>query len=124
MTIYYSLTTNGFYDSELGYSSYPDDIIEITSAQHNSFLDGINRLGKEVYLNESNQLALRTKVVVVTWDDIRGKRNKLLLQSDYTQVADWPGDKAAWATYRQALRDITTTFSDPASVVWPTPPGE
>lgn len=124
MTIYYSLSTNGFYDSELGYSSYPDDIIEITSAQYNAFLDGINRFGKEVYLNESNQLALRTKVVVVTWDDIRGKRDKLLLQSDYTQVADWPGDKAAWATYRQALRDITTTFSDPASVVWPTPPGE
>lgn len=123
MTIYYSLSTKGFYDSDLGYRSYPDDIIEITSAQYNSFLDGINRLGKEVYLNESNQLALRTKVVVITWDDIRGKRDKLLLQSDYTQVADWPGDKAAWATYRQALRDITITFSDPASVVWPTPPG-
>jgi hypothetical protein len=123
MTIYYSLTTNGFYDSELGYRSYPDDIIEITSAQYNSFLDGINRLGKEVYLNESNQLTLRAKVIVVTWDDIRGKRDKLLSQSDYTQVADWPGDKEAWATYRSALRDITTTFSDPASVVWPTPPG-
>lgn len=124
MTIYYSLSTNGFYDSELGYRSYPDDIIEITSAQYSVFLDGINHLGKEVYLNESNELALRNKVVVVTWDQIRAKRNKLLEQSDYTQVADWPGDKAVWATYRQALRDITTTFSDPASVVWPTPPGE
>lgn len=124
MTIYYSLSTNGFYDSELGYRSYPDDIIEITSAQYSVFLDGINHLGKEVYLNESNELALRNKVVVVTWDQIRAKRKKLLEQSDYTQVADWPGDKAVWATYRQALRDITTTFSDPASVVWPTPPGE
>jgi hypothetical protein len=29
---------------------------------------------------------------------------------------------AEWVTYRQALRDITTTFPDPESVVFPDPP--
>lgn len=123
MTIYYSLSTKGFYDSELGYNSYPDDIIEITSAQYNSFLDGVNRLGKEIYLNDKNKLDLRDKVLVITWEQIRALRDKLLSQCDYTQLEDWPGDKTAWATYRQQLRDITTAFSDPNAVVWPTPPG-
>lgn len=122
MTIYYSLSTKGFYDSDLGYSSYPEDIIEITSAEYNNFLDGINRREQEVYLDDSGKLALRAKTIVVTWDDVRARRNKLLLQTDYTQLADWPGDKAAWATYRQALRDITES-GEPSDVVWPTAPG-
>lgn len=29
---------------------------------------------------------------------------------------------AEWVTYRQALRDITTTFLDPESVIFPDPP--
>ena len=33
-------------------------------------------------------------------DQLREHRNKLLAQSDWTQVADAPVDKAAWATYR------------------------
>jgi hypothetical protein len=57
----------------------------------------------------------------LTWNDIRLKRNALLAASDYTQVADAPGDTAAWATYRQALRDVPTATS-PDDVVWPTEP--
>lgn len=41
---------------------------------------------------------------------------------DWTQVADAPVDKAAWATYRQALRDITSQVSFPDSITWPTEP--
>ena len=37
---------------------------------------------------------------------IRLERDAKLTQSDWTQVADAPVDQAAWATYRQALRDI------------------
>ena len=56
------------------------------------------------------------------WDRIRNKRNYLLSESDWTQVADAPGDKAAWATYRQALRDLPSTGSDPDALTWPTSP--
>lgn len=38
--------------------------------------------------------------------NVRAKRNQLLTASDWTQIADAPVDKAAWATYRQALRDL------------------
>jgi hypothetical protein len=41
-------------------------------------------------------------------DNLRAKRNKLLIDSDYVVLADSPvTDKANWITYRQALRDIT-----------------
>lgn len=53
---------------------------------------------------------------------IRTKRNALLQQSDWTQVADAPVDQAAWATYRQALRDVTTQEGFPEAVVWPIAP--
>jgi hypothetical protein len=52
----------------------------------------------------------------------RANRNALLAASDWTQVADAPVDKAAWATYRQTLRDITTKEGFPNDIVWPTKP--
>ena len=55
---------------------------------------------------------------------VREDRDQKLKDSDWTQAADVPVDTAAWATYRQALRDITTQEGFPNSVVWPTEPGE
>lgn len=121
--IYYSPSKGGFYNSEL-HASMPDDIIEITAAQHEYFLRELNLNGKVLQVDENNSISVVDRVVTRTWRDIRSMRNVRLSKTDYTQVSDWPGDKEAWATYRQELRDITTTFSDPASVVWPTPPGE
>ena len=54
--------------------------------------------------------------------NIRDHRNNLLADTDWTQVADAPVDQAAWATYRQALRDITSQEGFPYNVVWPTKP--
>jgi len=54
--------------------------------------------------------------------DVRKERGVLLLESDWTQVADAPVDKAAWATYRQALRDITSQPGFPLEVTWPEEP--
>lgn len=53
---------------------------------------------------------------------VRATRNNLLSQSDWTQVADAPVDKAAWATYRQALRDITGQAGFPSTVDFPVNP--
>jgi len=53
---------------------------------------------------------------------VRTKRDKLLAESDWTQVADAPVDKAAWATYRQSLRDIPQQAGFPTNVVWPVEP--
>lgn len=50
---------------------------------------------------------------------VRDKRNKLLAECDWTQLADSPTDKASWATYRQALRDISAQPGFPWAVDWP-----
>ena len=53
---------------------------------------------------------------------VRSSRSDKLKDSDWTQVADAPVDKSAWATYRQALRDISAQAGFPWTVVWPTQP--
>ena len=55
---------------------------------------------------------------------IRAQRNWRLSSSDWTQIADSPVDAAAWAAYRQALRDVPQQAGFPETVVWPEPPGE
>ena len=56
------------------------------------------------------------------WNEIRSKRNGFLSQSDWTQLDDSKENKEAWAIYRQELRDIPQTFSNPDSVIWPSKP--
>jgi hypothetical protein len=55
---------------------------------------------------------------------IRADRNRKLAASDWTQIADSTADKAAWATYRQALRDVTEQSGFPWTINWPTQPKE
>lgn len=64
----------------------------------------------------------------------RRERNMRLLQSDMCGLTDFPfpseENKQAWLAYRQALRDITTTYPEPETdenyviigVVWPAKP--
>ena len=59
---------------------------------------------------------------LATWDSVRAERDDLLAASDWTQVADAPVESAAWALYRQSLRDVPQDFDTPDDVVWPTPP--
>ena len=54
--------------------------------------------------------------------NVRASRTQLLKDSDWTQIADSTADKAAWATYRQALRDISAQSSFPWDITWPAQP--
>lgn len=58
-------------------------------------------------------------------ENIRFKRDSLLKDSDWTHVTDsalTDSQKAAWSTYRQALRDITAQTGFPLEITWPTKP--
>jgi hypothetical protein len=55
-------------------------------------------------------------------NEVRYKRNMLLTQSDWTQLADAPVDNLAWAVYRQSLRDITLQARFPFTVDFPVAP--
>lgn len=56
------------------------------------------------------------------WSLFRSLRDTRLAACDWTQVPDAPVDQAAWAAYRQALRDLPSNTTDPRNPTWPTPP--
>ena len=58
----------------------------------------------------------------ITIDHIRIWRNSELKNTDWTQVADSQADKTAWATYRQALRDLPAQNADPKKLKFPKRP--
>ena len=66
--------------------------------------------------------SLQDKTHVELSTQARAMRDDLLATSDWTQVADAPVDQVAWATYRQALRDVTTQTGFPTSIAWPVAP--
>lgn len=57
------------------------------------------------------------------WEQIRLWRNIELSQTDWTQLSDAPGDTVAWANYRQALRDLPESSSNPDDIQLPVKPG-
>ncbi len=76
-----------------------------------------------------------TKFILIDMDDeaktivdenqaksIRSTRDEKLKATDWTQVADAPVDKAVWATYRQALRDVPAQAGFPYDIAWPVEP--
>lgn len=120
MAIYYNVKNKAFYDSDTGIP-VPEGSIEITKKQHETFLAGMNNRNMNVVL-EKNKLVLKSKRRIVSWNQIRSIRDRLLKECDYTQMPDWPGDKAAWANYRQQLRELPENFKEPESVIWPKRP--
>ena len=83
-----------------------------------TLIDGVWTLGWTVRDLTADEIALASKAV-------RRDRDELLVESDWTQMPDSPLDdsiKASWATYRTALRDISTQAGFPTNVTWPTAP--
>ena len=77
--------------------------------------------------NEEATAAAQEAAYVQQIDDkqataVRADRTKRLADSDWTQLADSTADKEAWATYRQALRDITDQAGFPWTITWPDAP--
>jgi Phage tail assembly chaperone protein len=71
------------------------------------------------------EIAARQKLArALAWANLRSDRNVLLAGSDWTQLADSPAEtRAAWAEYRQKLRDLPANTEDPTNGInWPKPP--
>lgn len=57
--------------------------------------------------------------------NVRTQRTEKLRDCDWTQLDDTPmsnTQKAGWATYRQALRDVPKQAGFPFDIEWPTQP--
>lgn len=67
------------------------------------------------YLDQEDPRGLETAMRVA--------RDGLLMRCDWTQHLDAPVDRAAWAAYRQALRDFPATWEPGPIADFPNPPG-
>lgn len=77
---------------------------------------------KNIKVNPDGTITTDTSYL---YGEIREQRNKLLIGCDWTQSRDSPltiEKQDEWTLYRQALRDLPNTVTDPTNVTWPTPP--
>ena len=56
------------------------------------------------------------------WDQIRNWRNAELSRTDWAMLSDAPTNKTAWASYRQALRDLPAQGGKADDATFPTAP--
>lgn len=84
--------------------------------------DGIEKIGDKWFTKFSIANSDVNAIDAQQSQAIRDQRNIKLSESDWTQVADAPVDKTTWATYRQALRDISKQQGFPWEVTWPDAP--
>lgn len=102
------------------------DGFQIGRAEIGDFIDGDGNVQPlPISPSSTHVFDYQTKTYVLDVAKVRAKRDSLLSQSDWTQLPDVPMEtKAAWKSYRQALRDITEQIDLHASVEWPNAPGK
>ena len=79
----------------------------------------------EVTTAADNEAAYKARIDAEAATSVRTERDKLIAETDWTQLADSPlsdSVKATWVTYRQALRDLPSTTGFPHEVTWPEQP--
>ena len=65
----------------------------------------VNGVYMDLTAEEEAQMDADAEASDLDMNHVRAQRNGMLSNSDWTQIADSPANAAAWATYRQSLRD-------------------
>jgi hypothetical protein len=110
MTIFYSVSTNGFYDSTIN-KDIPKDSVEITTQQHQELLNSQSK-GKIIQADANGNpttVDRPTPTIEQLIVIAKEKRNELLQKSDWIELPNSPlndAKKQKWSIYRQALRDL------------------
>lgn len=126
MTHLYSASTGGFYLKGV-HTGIPADAVTISDDDFTALMDA-QAAGNEIKPGADGSPVAR--LPVITADDLlsnlRTRRDRLLADSDFTQLPDSPlteAQRIAWAGYRTALRNLPETYAaDPAAVIWPAQP--
>jgi hypothetical protein len=121
---------------EHSHTSFPKTISEETLAKYGVYSVTVPAQPNYDYLVQSPVLSTVPYLDVDSWklsytvedqpqeiaeENIRNKRNQLLDDTDWMATSD-NTLSAEMATYRQALRDITSQRGFPYEVEWPTKP--
>lgn len=83
---------------------------------------GWSESNEEIAKREAYNGEYTVEDLPMTSDEARTQRDKLLAETDWTQVLDAPIDAAtreAYRAYRQALRDLPEQEGFPETITWP-----
>jgi hypothetical protein len=113
--------------SEVKFKFTPEgkEVVELTDEQ----AEQVESSNEALFLVEGNLITFKAKRWAenpeVVKANLRPERNRLLAESDWTQLNDttFSEDKiAAWAAYRQDLRDLTDDIDENGEVEFPVAP--
>lgn len=106
-----------------------DPVFEGPQAQptryQTAFRDGVEEVNGKWYTKYSvADMSDEAKAATdeATAKSVREQRNQKLKECDWTQLADAPVDKDAWAAYRAGLRSVPEQSGFPWDVTWPAQP--
>lgn len=125
MRYFYSPGREAFF-LDVGPVAIPQDAIELTAEEYAGLLD--RQAQGDIIKPDTDGRPLAVDRTTDTGEllaSLRARRDALLQASDWTQVPDSPLSEAAraeWVAYRQSLRDLPETVTDPAAIEWPVPP--
>ena len=110
------------WDGTKGEVEYSDGTPNLEISELGVYAQGITEFDANIATSEET---LQRGFVMSPINELRTVRDGKLTNSDWTQLPDaqlTDSKKAEWATYRQALRDLPATASDPSNPTWPTEP--
>lgn len=123
--IFFAKSTNGFYTSD--HPTIPSDAVEIAIDVHRELING--QTAGKIIVSDDTGFPVLVDPPEKTSDElaisVREQRDKLLAETDYLVMPDYPLTKTAFAKiklYRQKLRDITSQGTFPEDVSWPERP--
>lgn len=104
----------------LGTDEKPEIVQKLRPKSAPWSIDNEEAVKKDAYNGEMTVVTVED--IPMTDEEARAQRDKLLADTDWTQVLDAPIDSAtreAYRTYRQALRDIPEQEGFPDAITWP-----
>lgn len=126
MTLYYSAAVGGFFSDAI-HPQLPADARPVADEVHAALMDaqgqGLAIVGDangDPVAVEPPPPPLEQRIA-----SMRATRDRLLRESDHTQLPDnplSPEQRALWGAYRQALRDLPESNIDLDAIIWPLAP--
>lgn len=103
-----------------------EELIKLNVKDNEGYVEGGYTKGNERVVDGVITLIsdeeIESRALEAAWQAFKTGRNLMLQDCDWTQLPDAPVNKDAWASYRQALRDLPDNTLDVRNVIWPTPP--
>lgn len=113
----------GFIDERLN----SDDVLPSCEPGQTIELGVPIKIGEQEWKKTFTVVRMSQQEAAYRMKELRERRNRLLVKSDFTQLADFQENlselgRQEWKEYRQYLRDLPATVTNLKNIKWKTPP--